>query len=97
MAKVYRNNDNSVSQIRARDLVPGDVVDLSVGDKIPADIRLIDIKSTTLQIDQSVLTGESMSVIKHTEAIPDIKAVNQDKIPADIRLIDIKSTTLQID
>lgn len=50
---------------------------ISVGDKIPADIRLIKIYSTTLRIDQSILTGESVSVIKHTDIIPDPKAVNQ--------------------
>jgi len=50
-----------------------------VGDKIPADIRIIKILSTTLKIDQSILTGESLSVIKHTDPIPDLKALNQDK------------------
>lgn len=48
-----------------------------MGDKIPADLRLVKIYSTTLRIDQSILTGESVSVIKHTDAIPDAKAVNQ--------------------
>lgn len=51
----------------------------TVGDKIPADIRLTKILSTTLKIDQSILTGESVSVLKHTDPIPDNKAVNQDK------------------
>ena len=52
---------------------------LLVGDKIPADIRITAIHSTTLKIDQSILTGESMSIIKHTDPILDEKAVNQDK------------------
>ena len=51
----------------------------SVGDKIPADIRIMQIMSTTLRIDQSILTGESVSVIKHTDPVPDPRAVNQDK------------------
>ena len=51
----------------------------TVGDKIPADIRIINIMSTTLRIDQSILTGESVSVIKHNEPVPDPRAVNQDK------------------
>ena len=51
----------------------------AVGDKIPADIRIIEILSTTLRIDQSILTGESVSVIKHNEPVPDPRAVNQDK------------------
>jgi Ca2+ transporting ATPase len=53
--------------------------DSAVGDKIPADIRITKVLSTTLRIDQSILTGESVSVIKHNEAIPDPRAVNQDK------------------
>ena len=50
-----------------------------VGDKVPADVRIIKILSTNLRADQSVLTGESVSVIKFTDAILDAKAVNQDK------------------
>lgn len=50
-----------------------------MGDKVPADIRLLAIHSTTLRVDQAILTGESVSVIKHTEAVPDPRAVNQDK------------------
>ncbi|KAH7960867.1 hypothetical protein HPB49_024079 [Dermacentor silvarum] len=62
-----------------QEIVPGDLVEVSVGDKVPADIRLMKIHSTTLRVDQSILTGESVSVIKHTDAIPDPRAVNQDK------------------
>ena len=51
----------------------------AVGDKVPADIRLTKIQSTTLRVDQAILTGESVSVIKHTDCIPDNRAVNQDK------------------
>ena len=51
-----------------------------VGDKAPADIRVLEIMSSCLKVDQSILTGESQSVIKQTEAIPDIHAVNQDKL-----------------
>uniref|UniRef100_A0A8C4P0V0 Calcium-transporting ATPase n=1 Tax=Dicentrarchus labrax TaxID=13489 RepID=A0A8C4P0V0_DICLA len=79
MGKVYRSDRKSVQRIKAREIVPGDVVEVSVGDKVPADIRLISIKSTTLRVDQSILTGESVSVIKHTDAVPDLRAVNQDK------------------
>ncbi|XP_076364267.1 calcium-transporting ATPase sarcoplasmic/endoplasmic reticulum type-like isoform X2 [Tachypleus tridentatus] len=79
MGKVVRSNKQGVQKIRARDIVPGDVVEISVGDKVPADIRLIKIFSTTLRVDQSILTGESVSVIKHTDPIPDPRAVNQDK------------------
>ncbi|KAG9468613.1 sarcoplasmic/endoplasmic reticulum calcium ATPase 1 isoform X1 [Eleutherodactylus coqui] len=79
MGKVYRSDRKSVQRIKAREIVPGDIVEVAVGDKVPADIRIISIKSTTLRIDQSILTGESVSVIKHTDAVPDPRAVNQDK------------------
>merc|ERR1711970_914002 len=45
-----------------------------------ADLRILEIRSTTLRIDQALLTGESVSVAKGTEAVPDTRAVNQDKI-----------------
>merc|ERR1719289_611096 len=79
MGKVIRSDKEGVQKIKAVDLVPGDIVEISVGDKVPADFRLIKIYSTTLRIDQSILTGESVSVIKHNEPVPDPRAVNQDK------------------
>lgn len=79
LAKVVRQGNGGVATIKAKELVPGDIVEVSVGDKIPADIRLTKVHSTTLKIDQSILTGESVSILKHTDPIPDAKAVNQDK------------------
>ncbi|XP_051903710.1 sarcoplasmic/endoplasmic reticulum calcium ATPase 1 isoform X2 [Hippocampus zosterae] len=79
MGKVYRMNRKAVQRIKARDIVPGDIVEVAVGDKVPADIRLTSVKSTTLRVDQSILTGESVSIIKHTDPVPDPRAVNQDK------------------
>ena len=92
-AKVIRQNHKGIQRIKAKYLVPGDIVETSgilnvfnhvnfyhvVGDKVPADIRIIKIFSSNLRADQSVLTGESVSVIKFTDTIPDTKAVNQDK------------------
>uniref|UniRef100_H2ZGA1 Sarcoplasmic/endoplasmic reticulum calcium ATPase 2 n=1 Tax=Ciona savignyi TaxID=51511 RepID=H2ZGA1_CIOSA len=79
MGKVVRQDRSAVQRILAKNIVPGDIVEVSVGDKVPADIRLIAIHSTTLRVDQAILTGESVSVIKHTDAVPDPRAVNQDK------------------
>ena len=79
MGKVLRQNKAGIQRIRAKEIVPGDIVEISVGDKVPADIRLCKIYSTTLRIDQSILTGESVSVTKHTDPVPDARAVNQDK------------------
>ena len=56
-------------RLAASELVPGDIVVLQAGDKIPADMRLT--YSRDLRIDESTLTGESVSVEKRTEALPE--------------------------
>uniref|UniRef100_A0A1I8IF69 P-type Ca(2+) transporter n=1 Tax=Macrostomum lignano TaxID=282301 RepID=A0A1I8IF69_9PLAT len=48
IAKVIRASNKGVQRIRANDLVPGDIVEVAVGDKVPADIRITKIYSTTL-------------------------------------------------
>lgn len=75
-AKALR--DGHVHRIPAIELVPGDLIDLNVGDKIPADCRLIEILSSTFRVDQSILTGESVSVSKDTNAVNLSNAVKQD-------------------
>jgi magnesium-transporting ATPase (P-type) len=65
MANVIRNNKRRA--IPAEGLVPGDIVLLNAGDKIPADLRLFETKS--LQIQEAVLTGESNPVDKSAEPI----------------------------
>ena len=77
-AKVIRGG--SVRRIKAEELVPGDVVSVAVGDRIPADCRLLTIQSNSFSVDQSILTGESESVGKETRAIRDVDAVKQDQI-----------------
>ncbi|CDS42374.1 calcium transporting atpase [Echinococcus multilocularis] len=79
IAKVYRKKHHGIQRIKAVSLVPGDIVEVSVGDKVPADVRITKIFSTTMRVDQSILTGESVSVLKITEEVPDPRAVNQDK------------------
>ena len=51
---------------------------VSVGDKVPADCRLISVSSASFRVDQAILTGESESVNKSPEVVPDLKAVKQD-------------------
>lgn len=58
-----------IQVVAARTLVPGDIVLLEAGNQVPADLRLIDIAQ--LQVDESALTGESVTVAKHTAALPD--------------------------
>jgi Mg2+-importing ATPase len=70
--KVIR--DGEESEIDAKYLVPGDVVKLEIGDKIPADLRII--KTNELSVNESVLTGEpyptnkTISVIEKEKPIP---------------------------
>ena len=60
-AKVLR--DREWVEIAARELVPGDIVRVLLGDIIPADIKLIE--GNYLSVDESALTGESLPVEKH--------------------------------
>ncbi|HQH26462.1 MAG TPA: HAD-IC family P-type ATPase, partial [Oligoflexia bacterium] len=60
MCSVFR--DGAKVSVPAADLVPGDVIYLEAGDKVPADLRLTSVHS--LSIDESALTGESEPVMK---------------------------------
>lgn len=53
--------------VDSRALVPGDIVILEAGDKVPADLRLLQARS--LFIQEAILTGESVAVEKHTAAV----------------------------
>jgi Ca2+-transporting ATPase len=65
-ATVLRSGHRAV--IAASELVPGDIVYLQSGDKVPADLRLL--KARDLRIDESALTGESLPVDKIEETLP---------------------------
>mmetsp|Transcript_110980 Transcript_110980/g.237195 ORF Transcript_110980/g.237195 Transcript_110980/m.237195 type:complete len:1038 (+) Transcript_110980:153-3266(+) len=65
--------------VDAVDLVPGDIAEVKVGDKIPADLRVLQLKTTTIRIEQSQLTGESQSVSKEMEPVTEPDCVIQSK------------------
>ncbi|MBK8615680.1 MAG: cation-translocating P-type ATPase [Anaerolineales bacterium] len=56
-------------KIPAKELVPGDVIILHTGDRVPADARLLE--SINLQVEEAALTGESVPVEKHVRALGD--------------------------
>jgi Ca2+-transporting ATPase len=60
--------DGAEAEVASRELVPGDVMLLEAGDKIPADARLVEIAS--LKCDEAALTGESFPVDKELAALP---------------------------
>jgi Ca2+-transporting ATPase len=64
--------EGKLGEISPTQLVPGDILPLNVGERIPADCRLV--KSYGLQLDESSLTGESFPVFKDAEAIQPEKA-----------------------
>ncbi|CBX90378.1 similar to calcium-transporting atpase sarcoplasmic/endoplasmic reticulum type [Plenodomus lingam JN3] len=77
-AKVVR--DGHIARVKADELVPGDVISVTIGDRIPADCRILSIHSNSFNVDQSILTGESESVPKDTRVVKDESAVKQDQI-----------------
>jgi Ca2+-transporting ATPase len=48
----------------AAELVPGDIIAVKVGDRVPADARVLELQTTTVGIEQAQLTGESVTVLK---------------------------------
>ncbi|MDS6631089.1 hypothetical protein QYS46_09715 [Klebsiella michiganensis] len=64
-ARVQRSGKHET--IPTRDLVPGDIVILRAGDRVPADMRLIE--SHNLRVEEAILTGESTVVDKTTDAL----------------------------
>ncbi len=68
--------DGRQMKVQAEALVPGDIVMLQSGDKVPADLRLL--RSKGLQVQESVLTGESMAVEKLVDPVP-VQAVIGDR------------------
>jgi len=76
MAHVMR--DGAEGEIPAAELVPGDLVVLAGGARVPADGRIVE--SARLQIEESALTGESLAVTKTTEVLDDKDASLGDRL-----------------
>jgi len=74
-ARVRR--DGSVKLLPAREIVPGDIILLETGDRVPTDARLIEVSN--LKVNEATLTGESMPVDKHTEAFDEAVSVAERK------------------
>ncbi|AIU81696.1 calcium-translocating P-type ATPase, SERCA-type [Bacillus velezensis] len=64
--------DGSWKKIQSKELVPGDIMKFSSGDRIGADVRIVEAKS--LEIEESALTGESIPVVKQADKLrkPDV-------------------------
>lgn len=70
MAKVVRNG--ALKSLPARELVPGDIIELEAGDNVPADSRLL--SGFALRVQEASLTGESTPVSKEANCVLDEKA-----------------------
>ena len=79
--------ENNPVKIEAGELVPGDVILLEAGDIVPADARLFEVNS--LKTEEASLTGESHSIEKKTEAIP-----QENLVPGDQHNMVFKGTTI---
>ena len=62
-ARVIRNG-RLIPELPAREVVPGDIVEMVAGDRVPADVRILRLKTALLRAEQSALTGESVAVIE---------------------------------
>ena len=74
--RVQRAGDTE--EINADELVAGDIILLESGDRIPADIRLL--KTHDLEIDESLLTGESNNVLKNSEPVLKVETILAERI-----------------
>ena len=75
-ARVRR--DGVEAELPAEQVVVGDVVLLAAGDEVPADGRIV--SASSLQIDESALTGESVPVVKDTATLPEAQLAPADQI-----------------
>ncbi|KAL0478989.1 golgi membrane-typec calcium-transporting ATPase [Acrasis kona] len=91
-ANVYR--EGVLSHVDAVELVPGDLVQFGIGDRIPADIRLVE--TSRLGLDESILTGETHPASKSSQALsllssPSPVDVDQDRFPNAVHVHQLKN------
>jgi P-type E1-E2 ATPase len=67
-AKVIRGG-RLVPGLGAAGLVPGDVIEVCAGDRVPADCRVAELKTAILRVEQAALTGESVTVQKSVDGL----------------------------
>ena len=77
-ARVIRNG-RLIPELPAREVVPGDIVEMVAGDRVPADVRILRLKTALLRAEQSALTGESVAVQKFASSLAPADCVLQSK------------------
>jgi Ca2+-transporting ATPase len=70
--------DGEAYQINSEEIVPGDLVMLESGERVPADMRILE--SHNLEIDESLLSGESIAVVKRADLVLDEDTVLGDRV-----------------
>ena len=73
-ATIVRHSGRSSSDVFTKiipvdEVVPGDIIELKIGDIVPADGRILEGHLSNLECDEAFLTGESLPVAKQVEAI----------------------------
>ena len=63
----------------AKDLVPGDIVEICAGDRVPADCRILKLNTAVLRAEQAALTGESVAVQKSSSHVTSVHSELQSK------------------
>ncbi|CAG9323786.1 unnamed protein product [Blepharisma stoltei] len=76
-AKVLRSG--TWSTVLAREVIPGDIVEMTVGSKVPADVRVLKLLTPSFRVNQSHLTGETKDIAKHPGPLDHGDVVLQDK------------------